>query len=426
MRCLRTKRWLVGIVGVVGSAALLPSISTRAVADSSTPSGPELFGDEVTMLGSTQYPAVYAGAAIASDGSLVIYATIGDSALVSAVAALDTGGWAFSFVAVPESLSSMLATTSALKADQLTLAAAGIHLSSWGPDPIHGQVKAQLMAPTSADFSEMSAALGASANSTNAADYLVRATALLQVRYGPQVSIDPGFGQQGHLLDGKSDPQPYTGGAYARAVIGTNSYSFCSTSFPVAYGSYPAYWVLSAGHCSLTGQSWQEEQGGIFTPYLGVTAATAVNNGNDDWSWIQGYTTFQDQVLGGSVNSPVPYNIASWELPPINSPIAWDGARTGEVRWVPLTSEYQCAVFPMEAPYSGNETVCNLIASPNSNPAVAQGGDSGGPVFQHTCSTCNSVYPIATIVGGENGNAYAESVSQELAEVPGSYIPTNA
>jgi len=292
------------------------------------------------MLGSTQYPTVYAGAAIASDGSLVIYTTLADSALVSAVAALDKGGWPYSFVTVPESLSSMLATTSVLKNDQPTLAAAGIHLISWGPDPIHGQVKAQLMAPTSADSIALGSNLAASAGPTNSTDYLAMASDLLQIRYGPQLLVNPAFGQQGILFDGKSDPQPYTGGAYARAIIGTNTYSFCSTSFPVAYGPYPAYWVLSGGHCSLTGQSWQEEQGGVFTPNLGVTAATAVNNGNDDWAWVQGYTTFKDQVLGGSVNSPVPYNIASWELPPINSPIAWDGGRTGEVRWVPLASEY--------------------------------------------------------------------------------------
>ena len=429
MRALK-RRWPVGVACILASILFLPSLTSGAVANSSTPSASELFGDQVSMLGRIRYPGVYAGAALVSDGSLVIYATIGASALVSAVAALDTSASSYSFVSVPEGLSTMLATTMALNNDQAGLAADGIHLNTWGPDPTHGQVQIQLQTPSSTDFAAMDARLATSVGPTTSTNYLARATQLLQGKYGSGLAVDSVFGQK-HTLFDKSDPQPYTGGASSAAVLGTNSYSVCSSSFPLAYGPYPSYWVMTAGHCSKVGQSWEEEQAGFYTPNMGVTAGTAVNNGSDDWAWIQGYTTFRDQVLGGPVNSPVPYNISGSELPPINSPIAWDGARTGEVRWIPLTNADQCANFPLHAPYSGSETVCNLIVSPNSNPGVAKGGDSGGPVFQHTCSTCNAVYPIATIVGGDNpngygGNAYAEWVGQELSEVPGLYIPTSA
>lgn len=330
----------------------------------------------------------------------------------------------------------MLATTSALKNDQASLAGDGIHLNTWGPDPIHGHVQVQLMTPASTDYRALDTALAVSPGTTNSTNYLSRATQVLQTNYGPGLSVNPALGQQ-HALFDKSDPQPYTGGASIAGFLGYNSqgipqYSYCTTGFPLAYGSYPADWVMTAGHCALNNESWSEEQaGGLYKPDMGVTEWTAVNNGSDDWAVIGGYTTFRDQVLGGPVNSPVPYDLSGSELPPINSPIAWDGSRTGEVRWVPLINADQCATFSLGNPYYVNETVCNLIVSPNSNPGVAQPGDSGGPVFQHTCSTCNSVYPVATIVGGDNpngfgGNAYAEWVGQELSEVPGLYIPTSA
>lgn len=65
-------RFLVSVTCIVASTLALPSLASRAVAAAATPSASELFGNKVSMLGRSQYPDVYSGAAIGGSGSLVI------------------------------------------------------------------------------------------------------------------------------------------------------------------------------------------------------------------------------------------------------------------------------------------------------------------------------------------------------------------
>lgn len=64
----------------------------------------------------------------------------------------------------------MLATTASLQADQAALAGDGVHLGSWGPDPVHGEVRVQLTTPGSNDFDALGTALATSLGSVTAAD----------------------------------------------------------------------------------------------------------------------------------------------------------------------------------------------------------------------------------------------------------------
>jgi len=133
----------------------------------------------------------------------------------------------------------MLANTNELERDQAALAGKGVHLSSWGPDLLHGQVHVQLIAPVSTAFDALANAFRASPGPVTTDNYLAHASELLTAMYGSGLSVNPYPGTQATTFN-RFDPQPYTGGATVEGHIGGGLDTSCTSSFPLAAGSYPA------------------------------------------------------------------------------------------------------------------------------------------------------------------------------------------
>jgi hypothetical protein len=111
----------LGSVLVLGTAvALLVTVGqlSHFASDSHTHLGgidPQWpFGGKVQMIGREQFPQIFAGATLNSDGSLTIYCTRVTSALKAAIAKSDTDGTKYTFVIVPHSFATMEQTTLAI------------------------------------------------------------------------------------------------------------------------------------------------------------------------------------------------------------------------------------------------------------------------------------------------------------------------
>lgn len=199
-------------------------------------------------------------------------------------------------------------------------------------------------------------------------------------------------------LHRRNDTAPFAGG--------DDLSELCTGGFPVERNGTSNVYMETAGHCG-TG-TWKIDSTGTVMG-TALSSDQYYNDGSHDDFELIG-TNAGDLVWGGSASTPVldiltggPY------LPPNQSPIAWDGAFTREVRNVPLVAQGICKV-------DGTEQVCELIKSSQSF-VGSQGGDSGGPVFQHTCQTCTTIRPIATIVGKDPNNGpyvYAQYVGIQL------------
>lgn len=377
----------------------------------------ELFGSLVSQLGSTSFADVFAGIELKSSGGYTIFVHGNDAVFAARVAALGGAVGSYTFQAVPGSLSAMRATTSVLEQKEPLLKTEGIILNSWGPDPSQGLVRIQLTAPTQADFTSLDTLLGQAPGTTDGSNYIAAAQRFLAERFGPNLYVESSYAALNQLTDRRSDTPPFSGGDNIQGIYTGVG---CTGGFPVVWGGSSPQYMLSAGHC---GNDYWEVSGS--QAFMGVTDQLRDQNGTDDFQLIgQDSPPNLAEVWGGPAWAPVQYTLAGTYLPPINSPIAWDGSVTREVRNIPMINAGQCAAFYENGSYF--ETVCSLIESPNSNPVVAQSGDSGGPVFQHTCETCNSVYPIATIIGSNSSDAWAQWLGQAESDGGGFYVPTSA
>ena len=147
------------------------------------------FSGAVQTIGQQQFPTIFAGATLNSDGSLTIYCTRVTSALKTFVAKADTDGTTYTFVLVPRSFATLHKTTLAIAHDGHRLRSKGVALNGWGPDPAHGQVKFHLTEPSASQMEDLASALSVPASSITLTTYPHAVETLLQRQFGTFVVV---------------------------------------------------------------------------------------------------------------------------------------------------------------------------------------------------------------------------------------------
>ena len=259
--------------------------------------------------------------------------------------------------------------TNRIFAAEKSLAARGIELTQWGPDPASGKVKIYLTHYTSA------------------------ARRALITRFGPDVIVArqsmPLPSRQGRT----NDTSPFAGGD--RIIVGGTE---GCTSGPTVIGNASGNtFMLTAGHCGPVNSTVQTH---------GVTMGHVTNvrlcNSCIDSETVSG--TYSPTVFGGPPTGSQPLWQEDGSLFPqpnqgAASQVTIDGATTGEVRNATVIAVNQNVKFDdgitnrfITAATHGGTTFCHL-------------GDSGGPWFQHEGNTA-AVKIVGTHVGGNATTCY--------------------
>ena len=141
------------------------------------------------MIGKRQFPQIFSGATLNTDGSYTIYCTRVTSALKAAIAKADTDGTKYTFVIVPRSFATLEQTTLAIAHDGHMLRSKGVSPGGWGPDPAHGQVNVRLTQPSASQMQELASALQVPASSITLTTYPRAVQTLLQRQFGDIVVV---------------------------------------------------------------------------------------------------------------------------------------------------------------------------------------------------------------------------------------------
>jgi hypothetical protein len=403
----RARRWkflaAAASVGVVAAALTCPGAAVASTATappgtagSGSPSAAVgLFASQVETLGVEQFPATFAGATLEPSGVTVVYAVASsDAGLVSAVQALNTQGYPVQVVAVSRSYSQLNAIADKLFRAYSHLRAMGINLSEFGPDPASGTVTVTMDEPTASNMSALASAQGAAITSFN---YRDEASAVLEQQAGAGITLQSQYAAYSFAPVARDSDTPpyYDGDQIYHVALGTT----CTSGFNMV-GSAGNDYMITAGHChSGTWKTHAATMGNTTHNYFTATS------GND----------FQTTGIGPSGGLGVTWTnganhapVSGALFPAVGVPISFNGSWTGEHRniYVLKTNDTECtkATFPE----TGNQPYCltNLtLGWDKTGNVVCEGGDSGGPVYQHTSGTdVKAVGMIVFSSRDQNGN----------------------
>jgi hypothetical protein len=259
--------------------------------------------------------------------------------------------------------------TGQIFAARTSLAARGIELTRWGPDPATGKVKVYLTRYTSA------------------------ARRALITRFGPDVIVArhsmPLPSRQGRT----NDTSPFSGGD--RIIVGGTE---ACTSGPTVIGNGSgSTFMLTAGHCGAVNATVKTH---------GVTMGHVVNvrfcDGCIDSEFVSG--NYSPTAFGGPPTGSQPLWQEDGSLFPqpnkgAASQVTMDGASTGEVRGATVVAVNQNVTF------SDGITTRFVTAATKGGSAFCQLGDSGGPWFQHEGNTA-AVKIVGTHLGADANTCY--------------------
>ena len=289
------------------------------------------------------------------------------------------------YVEVRYSATQLRTLAQRVASDDAALSAEGVQIVSLVPDALAGTVDAMLQtSPTTASSTSIAAT-----------------QAIVDARYGAGlVSIDSATGLPSVALSTcpsgcrTNDYSPFYGGDSVTFQIPGHGNWFCSTGFGVLDSNGKSA-VLSAGHCAEPGDTVSIN---CDPPYLDVYCPVrtvgsvgpsyyAPNSGLDfEAIDTSGSGPF---VYGGSPTSTSPpVNIVNGSVMQASGSccLTVDGASTGEISANYIITNWTCQLVYDEI-LNQNYTVCGLgEVENNGNPnlGICRGGDSGGPVYEHT------------------------------------------
>jgi len=163
---------------------------------------------KIETIGREQFPTIFAGSTLNTDGSLTIYCTRVTSALKAAIAKAVTAGTKYTFVIVPRSFATLEQTTLAIAHDGHMLRSKGVSLNGWGPDPAHGQVKVRLTEPSASQMQELASALHVPASSITLTTYPRAVQTLLQRQFGTFVVVSSTYHPPSRFFERSLQHQP--------------------------------------------------------------------------------------------------------------------------------------------------------------------------------------------------------------------------
>ena len=254
-----------------------------------------------------------------------------------------------------------LSVTARIDSDQASLAAQGLQLTQWGPDPASGKVKVYLT------------------HYTDAARLAVLA------RYGSDVVVATESMPRPTRLSRSNDTTPFFAGDFITTPLGG------CTSGPTVVGNASGNnFMLTAGHCARVGDTIKTH---------GVTMGKVTNrrlcSPCIDSETVNG--SYVGEVWGGGRTSATTYveDGALFAQPNQGSAslVTNDSAYTGELRGITVQAVNQSVTF-------GDGTTTRFLTRVSKGgQVILHEGDSGGPWIQHEGNTA-FVKVVGTTVGG--------------------------
>ncbi|MCZ9885018.1 chymotrypsin family serine protease [Arthrobacter sp. B2a2-09] len=228
-----------------------------------------------------------------------------------------------------------------------------------------------------------------------------------QIQSRMPVSLSVG-GEISNAANRYADTPPYISGAY---MEGSRN-NACSTGFWITtpHTPDPIDYMLSADHCSATGDRWIsgiDGQPGATREYLGTAVGQA--RGGNDFERLQGYPSKAPYVYWGTHLTTDIAGIMGWTgNPVINNSVCYSGSFTGTICSNAVSAVDQTVCYAFLQCYSGL-TITNQTAG---HPAAGN-GDSGGPVL----SVINgSVYASGIISGIQNASTNCLGIPGSAAD----------
>jgi len=263
--------------------------------------------------------------------------------------------------------------TNQIFADQKDLAARGIELTQWGPDPVSGKVKVYLT------------------------HYSNAARRALTARYGQDIEVPRHSMPLPSAQDRTNDTAPFAGGD----VITVGGSSECTSGPTVVGNASGNTFMLTAGHCGPVNSTVQTH--GLT---MGHVTNVRLCNSCIDSETVSG--NYAPVVYGGSGlnNNPLYDEDGSLFAMPNQgaaSLVTNDGAFSGEIRGITVEAVNQNVKF------TDGITRRFITVAEKGGATVCHGGDSGGPWFQHEGDTGN-VKIVGTHVGGNTTQCFYEQI----------------
>lgn len=139
-------------VSTPSASAGMPSAATLALS---------VFASQIQTLGVEQYPNSFAGAKLTAVGNTIVYISDpSNSAMISAINALNKSNYPVEFVDVPRSYNQLDALNQTIADSTGQLESEGINLTEQFPDPASGTITLNYQTPNAASFSKLASANG--------------------------------------------------------------------------------------------------------------------------------------------------------------------------------------------------------------------------------------------------------------------------
>lgn len=263
--------------------------------------------------------------------------------------------------------------TNRIFADQKDLAAKGIELTQWGPDPSSGKVKIYLT------------------------HYSNAARRALLARYGKDIVVSRHSMPLPSRQDRTNDGAPFAGGD----VITVGGAADCTSGPTVVGNASGNTFMLTAGHCGPVNSIVQTH--GLT---MGHVTNVRLCNSCIDSETVSG--NYAPVVWGGPGlnNNPLYAEDGSLFAMPNQgaaSLVTNDGAFSGEIRGITVKAVNQNVKF------DDGFTNRFITTAAKGGATVCTGGDSGGPWFQHEGDTGN-VKIVGTHVGGNATTCFYQQI----------------
>jgi hypothetical protein len=423
----RHTRSLIG--AVVGLLVVMAIPSTLVVSASAPPQETEgslisIVAGQLNWMAPQDFPSSFGDIRVDNATEMTVYTVGPATALIARINGIVKGRFRVDYVPVRYSAQHLRALAERMAADTSSLYAAGVPIEMLVPDARQGVVDVTLQTPVR-PLSRAAAAAGRA-----------RAQATLDARYGAGTfSIQPTTQGLATLTSNcptgcrTDDFTPFFGGDSITFETSTE-YVWCSSGFGVR-DSNGDQAVLSAGHCAPPGihvsvncapppkEDFCPESGTLgsvgpsyYTPNVGL-----------DFEAIDVSASSFD-VYGGSPTSTNPpvYSVEGTVQEPTNDCcLTVDGASTGEITGNKVVNSWTCVTIQFNG---AMDTECGLgevVNNTNPNLRIIQGGDSGGPVFEHDWANGNAVLAegILTIQDDNGAEAFFEQLSVVLSGATG-------
>jgi len=316
---------------------------------------------------------MFGGARIDAAGNLVVGLTQLDPKVENAIQ-VASGSTPVTFAQVSATEQQQDAFTGAILDGVADLKTHGITPSSWGPDPVTGGEKMQVVGLTSAGAAYLTNKFGQSLELTNV----------------PPETAHLG----GPLVNRAYDSAPFNAGDFI-----SNRTETCTSGFSAKNGSGQQF-MVTASHCFAVNDNiynYSADLGLGGNTFIGPLYARDLRDGQLDAELV---TTGASHLIAlGSTDHPVAGTVGGSVEPLVGSHVCSDGAFEGEHCNLTVNSYNNCQNgFPRD----GNGYACRLVFVTSTDNQAAGNGDSGGPVIQFSGST---PYIAGTISSAANGDA---------------------